>query len=369
MNTSSRSRWFLFSIATVVVSASGAMAQFPASRQATLPGPAVPPPPASLDRTTFGPAGPAPVKSAVPVVVNPAVAAPAVVSRPTVAPVVTAAPAVVPAGTVAGESTVAGQVLRTKQVDLRGSAEKNLVALVDVGGGRQQIVELGLAANFKATPVYSGDAIVAQGLQARLGQLEVLAANRATIGGKEVAIVRETRAPTVAVVPKLGYPVTEQVVKIDGRVNRLRMAQLAGSQQEHLIAELVTRGGQAIVTDLGPRDQNWRADIKQGEWITIRGQEMKIDNRPAMLALEINKNGVPVLIDRHLVRGQATEVVPSAAVVETAAVVRQPAVVTPPTTLVPGTTVLVPGTTVEQTTPVEVVPPRVSPPIVVPVVP
>jgi hypothetical protein len=164
----------------------------------------------------------------------------------------------------------------------------------------------------------------------------------------------------VAVVPKSGYPVTEQIVKVEGRVNRLRKAQLDGSRQEHLLAEIVTRGGQAIITDLGPPEQIWRADVKQGEWITLRGQEMEIENRPVFLALEINKSGVPVLIDRHLVRGQATEVVQPAAAVETAAVVRRPAVVTPPTTLVP-------GTTVEQTTPVEVVPARASPPL--PVVP
>jgi hypothetical protein len=155
--------------------------------------------------------------------------------------------------------------------------------------------------------------------------------------------------------------VTEQVVKVDGRVNRLRTARLGGSRHEHLLAEIVGRGGQAIITDLGPPEQIWRADVKLGEWITIRGQEMRVDNRPVLLALEINKNGVPVLVDRHLVRGEpATAVVEPAAAVETAAVIRRPAVIAPPTTLVP-------GTTVERTTPVEVVPPRVSPPL--PVVP
>jgi len=240
-------------------------------------------------------------------------------------------------------------------VDLRGTAEKNLVALVDAGGGQQQIVELGLAANFKAAPVYTGDQIVAVGSRTRIGQLEVLAASRVTISGKVIPVVRETRAAAIAVVPKVGYPVTEQVVKIEGKVNRLRTAPLAGSRQEHLVAEIVTRGGKAIVTDLGPPEQIWRADVKQGEWITLRGQEMEIDNRPVFLALEINKNGVPVMVDRHLVRSQPTEIIQPAPVVETAAVVPRPAVVSPPTTLVP-------GTTIERTTPAEVVPARVSPP-------
>jgi hypothetical protein len=250
---------------------------------------------------------------------------------------------------------ISGQVVRTKEVDLRGTAGKNFVALLDLGNGRQQIVELGSEGNFRASPVVSGNAIVVHGAHATVGQLDVFVASSANVGGREILVQREAAAPAVAVVQKAGYPVTEQVVKIEGRVNRLRKAQLDGSRQEHLLAEIVTRGGQAVVTDLGPPEQIWRADVKQGEWITLRGQEMQINNRPVFLALEINKNGGPVLVDRHLVRGQPMEIVEPAAVVETARVVRPRAIVTPPTTLVP-------GTTVEQTTPVPVVPARVSPP-------
>lgn len=304
------------------LAANVALAQTSSTRQATLPGPGIPAPAESVTAQ------------------NPV-------------PMVHAAPVT--------EIAVTGQVLRTKQVDLRGTMEKNLVALLDIGNGQRQIVELGPAANYKLAPVYSGDQIAARGPRARIGQMDVLLANQATIGSREIMIRRDTPTATVAAVVKAGYPVAEQVGKIEGRVNRLRTARLEGSQQEHVLAEIVARGGQAIVTDLGPPEQNWRADVKAGEWITLRGQEMKIENRPVFLALEINKSGVPVLIDRHLVRGQPAEVVQPGPIAETAAVVRPPAVVTPPTTLVP-------GTTVEQTTRAAVVPARVSPPVV-PVVP
>jgi hypothetical protein len=272
-----------------------------------------------------------------------------------------AAPVVVAPG--GAEIAIRGQVLRTKQVDLRGTADKNLAALIDVGGGQRQIVELGLASNFRLTPIVTGEPIAVRGHQVRAGQLNVLVASAVGIGGKDILIHRETAPATVAAVAPAGYPVTEQVVKIEGRVNRLRTSRLNGSRQEHMVAELVGRGGQAIVTDLGPPEQIWRADVKVGEWITVRGQEMRVDNRPVLLALEINKNGVPVLVDRHLVRGEpATAVLDSAPVAVTAAVIRPPAVVTPPTTVVP-------GTAVEQTTPVEVVTPRVAPAAAAPVVP
>src|SRR6478672_2884140 len=80
-------------------------------------------------RQAVTPEGQVPVA---PVVVAPA----AVVERTTVAPAaVVAAPPT--------EVALAGQVLRTKQVDIRGTNEKALVALLDTGDGRRQIVDLG----------------------------------------------------------------------------------------------------------------------------------------------------------------------------------------------------------------------------------
>src|SRR5438046_5681081 len=75
--------------------------------------------------------------------------APAVVAAP--AAVVEAAVPVAPAAVVApapAEIALAGQVLRTKQVDIRGTNEKVLVALLDTGDGQRQIVDLGPTFNF-----------------------------------------------------------------------------------------------------------------------------------------------------------------------------------------------------------------------------
>jgi hypothetical protein len=99
------------------------------------------------------------------------------------------------------------------------------------------------------------------------------------------------------------------VLKLEGRVEHLRNSRLRGSTAEHLIAEMTTRGGRIVIVDLGPPSQLWRADIKPGEWITIRGQEMNVNNRPVLLALEVNKTGIPYLIDRHLVHEAPTAIV------------------------------------------------------------
>jgi hypothetical protein len=253
-------------------------------------------------RTATTPEGQVPVAPAV-------VAAPAtVVEQTTVAPaaVVAAPPA---------EVALAGQVLRTKQVDLRGTNEKVLVALVDAGDGQRQIVDLGPTLNYKAAPVYTGDQIAVRGPRVALGKANVLVATEATIGSNAVAIKRvapaaaTTTVVTAAAAPS-GYVVGEKIFKVDGRIEHLRRARLLGSNVEHIIAEVVTRNARAVVVDLGPPAAIWKADIKQGEWITIQGQQMDVNNRPVFLALEINKNGVPYLIDRQLVReAPATPVV------------------------------------------------------------
>jgi hypothetical protein len=243
-----------------------------------------------------------------------------------VAPRVAEAP-VVAAEAIPEEVALAGQVIRTKQVEVRGSSEKILVALVETGDARRQIAELGPTANFKLTPIHTGDQIAVRGVRATLGNHDVLLATQVNVGGESVVIKRVVPAAVaVAQAVPAGYPVTDKIIKIDGRIEHLRTSRLRGTRAEHLIAEVVTRNARAIVVDLGPPSALWRADVRQGEWITIQGQQMDVNNRPVLLALEINKSGVPHLIDRHLVRDQPTD---SGAVIESAAVVDRAAVVAP----------------------------------------
>jgi len=283
-------------------------------------------------------------------------------------PAAAVAPAAVTIEQVPDEVAAGGRVLRTKQVDVRGTTEKVLVALIDTGDGQRQIVELGPALNFKYAPVVTGEQIAVRGRRMMIGKLDVLVATHANIAGHKILIERDVPAAAVAVATPAGYPVTEQVLKLEGRIAHLRTSPLRGSREEHLVAEVVNRGGRAIVVDLGSPGALWRADIKQGEWVTIRGQEMNVNNRPALLALEINKNGIPYLINRDLVHDRPADAVEAATTVKppvvvvpatvTSAVVA-PAAVTPATVVAP-TTVVTPAAPVVAPAPV-VVPPAVVP--------
>jgi hypothetical protein len=200
------------------------------------------------------------------------------------------------------EASIAGQVLRTKQVDIRGTDTKVLVALLDTGNDRRQIVDLGPTANFRTSPVYTGDQIAVRGHRVMLGNANVLLATEVRVSGDLVTIFREGTSRAA------GYFVMEPIVRIDGRIENLKNARLRGSRSDHLVGEIVNRNGGAMIVDFGPPTAIWRADLKAGDWITIQGQQMQVNERPVILASEINKNGAPLRIERELIRDELAPV-------------------------------------------------------------
>jgi hypothetical protein len=193
------------------------------------------------------------------------------------------------------EIQLGGEVLRTKQVDDRVNNERVLAALLDVGDGRRQVVELGPVRIYKDTPIYSGDQIAVFGPRVRLGNADVVLASEVHVAGETVVVPRP--GPVTAA----GYVVTSPEVKIYGRLEALKPARLRDSRSDHVIARVVDRNGGVVVVDLGPQGALWRADLRSGDWITIYGQQMQVGDRSAILAREINKGGIPLLLDRELV--------------------------------------------------------------------
>src|SRR5262245_30212272 len=248
-----------------------------------------------------------PVDSATRPVVPPV----AVIERERV-PVVVASKTEVVTPAAVQEFSLAGQILRTKQVDVRPAGDKVVAVLVDTGDGQRQLVDLGPALNWKNTPLHVGDQIAVRGPFVTLGDTRVLIATEGRVAGDMVYIARV--APAAAAVevvsPPAGYPITPEVLKFDARIESLKSVALRGVPETHTVAEMLNRRGEVIVVDLGSPAALWRADLKQGEWIRVEGQQMGVNNRPVILALQINKNGVPFLIDRNAVREAPAVVVP-----------------------------------------------------------
>src|SRR5262245_64931130 len=123
----------IFLAAALVTTSSSALAQLPVLRNA-------------------------PVDSATRPVVPPV----AVFERERV-PVVVASKTEVVTPAAVQEFSLAGQILRTKQVDVRPAGDKVVAVLVDTGDGQRQVVDLGPALHWKNTPLYVVDPLAVRG--------------------------------------------------------------------------------------------------------------------------------------------------------------------------------------------------------------
>lgn len=237
---------------------------------------------------------------------------PVVVAERARVPVVVAPTAEVVSPPATPEYSLAGQILRTKQVDVRPAGDKVIAILLDTGDGQRQIIDLGPALSWKNMPLHVGDQIAVRGPIVALGETRVVVASEARLAGNVIYITRVAPAAAtveVAAAPA-GYPVTSEVLKFDARIESLKSVALRGLPEVHTVAEMLNRRGEVIVVDLGPPAALWRADLKPQEWIRVEGQQMDVNNRPVILALQINKNGVPFLIDRGPIREAAGVAVP-----------------------------------------------------------
>jgi len=216
----------------------------------------------------------------------------------------------VPVAAPSAEISIGGQIARIKQVEVRPAGDKVIALFVDTGNGQHQIVDVGPALNWRSHTLRVGEQINVRGPVVTLGDARVLLASEVYAGAEIFPITRVAATAAPVAVAAAGYPVADQMVKVDGRIEALRTVALAGKPGEHLLADIVNRRGEMQVVDLGPPAALWRADLKQNDSIRVEGQQMSINNRPMLLALQINKNGLPYMIDRDVVHQGPAVVVP-----------------------------------------------------------
>jgi hypothetical protein len=90
---------------------------------------------------------------------------------------------------------VRGWIVRTKTVEVRGTGQHNLVAMLATDrGGERLIVDLGPAQDLRAMPVQPGQRLAAEGVVKRLGDRQVLVATRLLAGSHRIAVDRSHQA-------------------------------------------------------------------------------------------------------------------------------------------------------------------------------
>jgi hypothetical protein len=188
----------------------------------------------------------------------------------------------------AREASIQGQVLRTKLVDVRGTSDKVLVALVKTDEGKQQIVDLGKPKSLRDLSVRSGDEIRAVGTSRRMGQRNVIFARRVTIDGTSANIERQ-RQRASGKSRLAGYKVAGKA-RLSGWIVDTRKARLKNSSAEHLIAQVRSRNGRRVVVDLGPAEKARQLDLQRNDGIGIAGFELQVKERPVILALRVRSD-------------------------------------------------------------------------------
>jgi hypothetical protein len=81
-----------------------------------------------------------------------------------------------------------GKVIRTKQVDVRGTPGKHLVVLLETDRGNRMPIDLGPTANLKEARLSSGDRLMVKGFLVNVG-------DKRTVIAEEVAVMGQKSAP------------------------------------------------------------------------------------------------------------------------------------------------------------------------------
>jgi hypothetical protein len=76
---------------------------------------------------------------------------------------------------------LAGEVIRTKQVDVRGSDEKQMVVLIETERGNRIPVDLGPTSGLKDVKLSSGDRVRINGFMAKVGEKQLVVAEQLAV--------------------------------------------------------------------------------------------------------------------------------------------------------------------------------------------
>lgn len=260
------------------------------------------------------------------------------------------------------EASIRGTVLKTKTVGLRNRDIKHLVALVENQDGRRLIVDLGPAKKLADAKVGENRQISAQGRMIRVDGHQVLLARsvetpedrrrieRPRMARQDATGPRQTPKGWVAVAadydrdgrfdayeiifyqdlesarrqswrraqasksrrdrPEGEKPEAPRQAqrhrRYSGEITSLRTTTFRGREGEYLMARIQLDDGQTKTVNLGSQDALGKLNLSKGDRITLLARPGRINERSALIAELVRKNGrtadVRGSTDRSLMR-------------------------------------------------------------------
>jgi hypothetical protein len=241
---------------------------------------------------------------------------------------------------------IRGRVLRSKEVEVRGTDEDIQAVLLETPQGRV-VVDLGPVDELRErnVQVRRGQQITALGYFEPVGRYAAFIAERLNVNGRNIDVDRtwltglrqlrrdwqEVRRDWQELRPGFGgqarlygaiFPAQEN--RGQGRAMHLQQGQASGTVQRteqlivpglrhHVLAALLrTDDGQQVTAILPPEQGNQEISASKGQRMTVQGLQCQLHNRPIILARSVTVNGqtkeIPVQQgSRQRVSGEVTQ--------------------------------------------------------------
>ena len=213
---------------------------------------------------------------------------------------------------------IRGRVLRSKEVEVRGTDEDIQAVLLETPQGRL-VVDLGPVDELRErnVQVRRGQQITALGYFEPMGRYAAFIAERLNVNGRNIDVdrtwltgLRQLRRdwqelrPGLGGQPRLyGAMSAAQENGSQGRAMHLQQGQASGTVQRteqlivpglrhHVLAALLrTDDGQQVTAILPPEQGNQEISASKGQRMTVQGLECRLHNRPIILAHSVTVNG------------------------------------------------------------------------------
>jgi len=94
---------------------------------------------------------------------------------------------------------------------------------------------------------------------------------------------------------------TASNVRLSGQVNQVHSVHLqdrSGQEVKHTVARLFLEDGRRLWIDFGENVNNRHAELRNGDYITVRGDRGRIDGRPVLMAEQYRIMGRDMLVTR-----------------------------------------------------------------------
>lgn len=168
---------------------------------------------------------------------------------------------------------ITGTVQQMKTVDLRGTADKHVVVLLQTRRGLRVPVDLGPKQGLRNVRVSRGDEITVDGALVKLGDRQVVIGEAVRIDGRRVSI---RQRPTQ---------------RLTGEITDLKTVRLPGADRSTLLARFQTNQGRTLIASLGSTDRIRRGELQTGDRVEITGRVVPVHGRSFLFAQKVTADG------------------------------------------------------------------------------